>query len=197
NNRSPCPSPSNIKERAMARSKTLVLVGTAAAVMLAITGGVVAGPDKFDKEQHHDMNLVGTNDLQARSTYQPTLHKYPNGRYILFTGHHSLGTNPVTGLPLPSFNHITAKNEPNGPPLLDAPDPKRPVLWPTTRGARPGAPPAIPTAGGAQMVRVCDGSTLPIGNDRVYMLRTYTGSSMNTSAHEIWDVTEPTSPFGV
>jgi len=37
------------------------------------------------------MRLVGTNDLRARSTYQPTLHKYPGGRYILFTGHHALG----------------------------------------------------------------------------------------------------------
>src|SRR5437868_510179 len=38
----------------------------------------------------HNMRLVGTNDLQARSTYQPTLHKYSSHRYILFTDHHAL-----------------------------------------------------------------------------------------------------------
>ena len=36
------------------------------------------------------MRLVGTIDLRARSTYQPTLHKYPNNRYVRFTGHHVL-----------------------------------------------------------------------------------------------------------
>src|SRR5205807_8824802 len=46
--------------------------------------------------------------------------------------------------------------------------------------------------GGAQMVRVCDGSTLPIHDNKVYMLRTYANS-----AHEIWDVTNPSNPVGV
>jgi hypothetical protein len=39
------------------------------------------------------------------------------------------------------------------------------------------------------MVRVCDGSSLPIHNAKVYMLR----SSAN-AAHEIWDVTDPKNP---
>ena len=43
------------------------------------------------------------------------------------------------------------------------------------------------------MVRVCDGSTLPLGSPgRVYMLRSYANS-----AHEIWDTTNPSKPMGV
>ncbi len=41
-------------------------------------------------EQKNNMELVGTNDLQARSTYQPTVHRYPGDRYILFGGEHPL-----------------------------------------------------------------------------------------------------------
>ena len=138
-----------------------------------------------DADQKKNMELVGTNDLQARSTYQPTIHRYPGDRYILFAGHHALGTNPVTGQPLPSFNPLTNKNELNGTSLVDVTDPKHPKLLvhiPVSDGA----------SGGAQMVRVCDGSKLPIGNTKVYMLRTYA-----SSAHEIWDVTDPSKPVGV
>ena len=53
----------------------------------------------------------GTNDLQARSTYQPTLHKYPHKRYILFAGHHALQNQGENLLPggtrLPSLNPLT------------------------------------------------------------------------------------------
>src|SRR5262245_32241871 len=98
----------------MARSMTLAAVGGALAIaILGATSHAVAGPD-FNAESRHDMQLVGSNDLQARSSYQPTLHKYPSNRYILFVGHHALGTNPVTGRPLPSFNPLTGKNEENG-----------------------------------------------------------------------------------
>ena len=44
--------------------------------------------------------------------------------------------------------------------------------------------------GGAQMVRVCDGRTLPRGDaSKTYMLRVFGGR-----AHEIWDVTDPAKP---
>src|SRR5262245_22218229 len=61
------------------------------------------GAKLANADEHSNMQLVGTNDLQARSTYQPAVHHYANGRYILFAGHHALGTNPVTGQQLPSF----------------------------------------------------------------------------------------------
>src|SRR2546425_1012945 len=158
--------------------------------MTMVLGLLLVGTGRFaaadhEGHAHHDMKLVGTNDLQARSTYQPTLHKYGNGRYVLFTGHHALGTNPVTGLPLPSFNPLTGKNEENGVSIVDVTDPKRPVLLfhlPVPNGQ----------GGGAQMVRVCDGNTLPIHDNKVYMVRTY-----SDSAHEIWSVWNPSNPVGV
>src|SRR5262249_39676239 len=44
--------------------------------------------------------------------------------------------------------------------------------------------------GGAQMVRVCDGKTLPKADrNAVYMLRVFGGR-----AHEMWNVTDPAHP---
>src|SRR5262249_57465264 len=132
----------NMKEGSMLRSILALVMGIAlAAALLAGAGGVYADPP-FDNEQPHDMKLVGTNDLQARSTYQPTLHKYSGNRYVLFTGHHTLGTNPVTGAPLPSFNPITMKNEENGTSIVDVTDPNNPVYLvhipvPDGQGAAP------------------------------------------------------------
>ncbi len=144
--------------------------------------GRFAIADDNDGQKHHDLKLVGTNDLQARSTYQPVVHRYGSNRWVLFAGHHALGINPVTGAPLPSFNPLTGHNEENGTSIVDVTDVKKPKYLfhlPVPNG----------TGGGAQMVRVCDGSTLPIHNNKVYMLRTYADS-----AHEIWDVTNPSSP---
>src|SRR2546425_9418938 len=174
----------------MTRSNKLGVIGVELAVAILAGFGGLRGASaddvkKFEHQQQHDMNLVGTNDLQARSTYQPTLHKYSNNRYILFAGHHALGTNPVTGQPLPSFKHLTGKNEENGTSMVDVTNPKKPVLLfhlPVRNGQ----------GGGSQMVRVCDGNTLPIHDNKVYMLRTY-----SDSAHEIWDVTNPSNPVGV
>ena len=48
-------------------------------------------------------------------------------------------------------------------------------------------------AGGAPMVRLCDGRDLPRGDkSKVYLLR-----SFGSTAHEIWDVTDPSSPTRV
>src|ERR1700722_8892342 len=38
------------------------------------------------KAEKSNMNLVGFNDLQARSAYQPTIHKQGN-RWIAYVGH--------------------------------------------------------------------------------------------------------------
>jgi hypothetical protein len=132
----------------------------------------------------HDMNLVGTNDLQARSAYQPWVQKQGN-RYIAYVGHHAIGTNPVTGQPLPSFNPLTGKNEPNGTSIIDVTDPKRPVYL-------AHLPVGATGNGGAQFVRVCDGSQLPIHDSNVYLLRGYANS-----AQEIWNVKDPAHPAGV
>jgi len=165
-------------------------------IALFIWSTGIALAAQSDPSERKNMALVGFNDLQNRSTYQPVVHQQ-GVRYILYAGHHALGTNPVTNAPLPSFNPLTGMNEPNGTSLVDVSDPRNPVLLSHIPVGTPVKPPAVPTAGGAQMVRVCDGSTLPIHDNKVYMLRTYTGSVANTSAHEIWDTTNPSKPLPV
>src|SRR6202158_5863701 len=94
-----------------------------------------------------NMELVGYNDLQARSAYQPTIHKQGE-RWIAYVGHHG-GSMP---------NALTGNPEDNGTSLVDVTDPKRPKYLAHIPGepARPGGG----ESGGAQMARVCDGSTL-------------------------------------
>jgi hypothetical protein len=60
-----------------------------------------------------NMKLVGSNDLQARSAYQPTIH-HQGDRWIAYIGHHG-GTDDV---PAP-VNPMTGKEEPNGTSIVD------------------------------------------------------------------------------
>ncbi|TMA27576.1 MAG: hypothetical protein E6J78_09605 [Deltaproteobacteria bacterium] len=163
--------------------------------LLAVLAGLlVLGAGRLAAHEDHDgdadegasrnMKLVGFNDLQARSAYQPVVHQQ-GGRYIAYTGHHALGTNPQTGAPLPSFNPLTGKDEENGTSIIDVTDPRRPKYLfhlPVPDG----------NGGGAQMNRVCDGKTLPVHDNFVYLLRTFANS-----AQEIWDVTDPGNPQDV
>jgi hypothetical protein len=127
----------------------------------------------------HDMRLVGYNDLQARSAYQPTIHQQ-NGRWIAYIGHH--GGTPDEPKPI---NPLTGQHEFNGTSLIDVTDPRRPKFLAHIPGEE-----GQYEAGGAQMVRVCDGKTLPKGDPaKTYMLRTF-----GNSAHEIWDTSDPAKP---
>jgi hypothetical protein len=129
-----------------------------------------------------NMRLVGHNDLQGRTAYEPTVHKYPGtlaiaspaaGRTYLFVGHFSGQSvlNPLTGVV-----------ETNGTSIVDVTNPSTPVYVHH-----------IP-ANGAQMVRVCDGNTGTLGTTgHVYMLRP-NGAAPPNSMHETWDVTDPTNP---
>ena len=132
-----------------------------------------------DPPEAHNMRLVGHDDLQARSAYQPTIHKQGN-RYIAYIGHHG-GTDAV---PKP-INPITGQAEFNGTSILDVTDAANPKYLkhlPGLEGKYEG--------GGAQMVRVCDGASLPKGDkSAVYMLRVFGGQ-----AHEIWNVADPADP---
>jgi len=123
-----------------------------------------------------NMDLVGYSDLQSRSAYQPVVHKQ-GARWIAYIGHHGgEALNPLNG-----------KMEPNGTSLVDVTDPKRPVYL----AHIPGEPKNREGEfGGASMVRVCDGSSLPHGDkSKFYLLRAY-----GNSAHEIWDVSNPAQP---
>jgi len=92
------------------------------------------------------MRLLGHDDLQGRSAYQPVIHRQGN-RFIAYVGHHGgLKSNPLTG-----------QMERNGTSIVDVTDPRRPRYLVTSRAPREAE------AGGAQMVRVCDGASLPRG----------------------------------
>jgi hypothetical protein len=156
----------------------------AAALAVVVATGLVAGCQsagprpaseyRADQEEARNMRLVGYNDLQNRSAYQPLIHQQ-GGRFIAYIGHHG-GTH---------VNPMNGKEEFNGTSVVDVTDPKNPKYLVHIPGA-----PGGPESGGAQMVRLCNGRDLPNANgSRVYMLR-----SLGNIAHEMWDVTTPEKP---
>jgi hypothetical protein len=118
------------------------------------------------------LRLVGRNDLQARSAYQPVVHRYGERR-ILFVGHHAgEALNPITGL-----------LEKNGLSILDVTDPAKPLYL-------AHMPPTGAEASGTQHVQVCDGRALPSADDaKVYAIRTN-----GQVGYEVVDVTDPAAP---
>src|SRR5215468_10023174 len=69
-----------------------------------------------------NMRLVGYDDLQGRSAYQPTIHHQGN-RYIAYIGHH--GGTPEIPKPV---NRLTGQAEFNGTSIVDVTDPAQPAL---------------------------------------------------------------------
>jgi hypothetical protein len=143
-------------------------------------GPVMAQSQKIgDPPEFSNIRLVGFNDLQGRSAYQPTIHRQGD-RWIAYIGHHG-GTD---ALPKP-VNPLTGQPEFNGTSILDVTDPAHPKYLAHIPGQE-----GTYERGGAQMVRVCDGRSLPKGDpNAVYMLRTFGGQ-----AHEIWNVADPAHP---
>src|SRR5256886_45982 len=114
--------------------------------------------------------------LQGRSAYQPIIHQQGK-RWIAYIGHHG-GSAPNTLKP-------GAPVESNGTSIVDVTNPARPVYLFHIPG-----PAGAGEAGGAQMVRACDGSTLPKGvPGKTYLLR-----EKGTQGHEVFDVTDPSNP---
>jgi hypothetical protein len=133
-----------------------------------------------------NMALVGYNDLQARSAYQPVIKKQGD-RWIAYIGHHG-GT---------ELNPMNGEMEANGTSVLDVTDPKNPKYLfhipgeAIKDGGTPGG--GGSESGGAQMVRVCAGSDLPHADkSKFYLLRNYGNTSQ-----EMWDVTNPAKPTRV
>lgn len=142
--------------------------------LAALTVVLGTAPAAQQRPEKLNMELVGSHDLQGRSAYQPLIHKQ-GARWIAYIGHHG-------GL-LP--NSLSGKPESNGTSILDVTDPKRPKYLAHIPGEQGQA-----EAGGAQMVRVCNGSDLPRADkSKVYLLRTF-----GNAAHEVWDVTDPATP---
>jgi hypothetical protein len=146
---------------------------------LLLAPALAQGPKVGDPPEASNMRLVGMSDLQARSAYQPTIHRQGD-RYIAYIGHH--GGTPDVPKPM---NKLTGQAEFNGTSILDVTDPANPKYLKHIPGLQGNY-----EEGGAQMVRVCDGATLPKADkQKTYMLRVFGGK-----AHEMWDVTDPASP---
>jgi len=150
---------------------TTAVLGLAAAALF----GCAQQPAQPGLERESmNMHLVGHDDLQARSAYQPTIQKQGR-RWIAYIGHHGDQ----------KLNLLTGRVEHNGTSIVDVTDPRQPRYLAHIPGEEGKA-----EQGGAQMVRVCSGAQLPHADkDRFYMLRVF-----GNQAHEIWDVTEPATP---
>ena len=142
-----------------------------------LTAAAVAEEQKIGAPpEARNMRLVGYSDLQARSAYQPTIYRQGD-RYIAYIGHH--GGSAGKEKPLNSLN---GQSEFNGTSILDVTDPKQPRYLAHIPGDE-----GEDEAGGAQMVRVCDGKTLGKGDpNAIYMLRVF-----GKTGQEFWDVTDP------
>ena len=111
------------------------------AAMATIVEATQTGEDSLNTR------LVGTNDLQARSAYQP-LPIQQGDRRILYVGHHG-GEQP---------NPLTGETEQNGVSVVDVTDAANPEYLhhiPPTGEAR-----------GSQMVQVCSGGRSPARRTR-------------------------------
>ena len=149
-----------------------ILLSFAALLVVAAAGPAAAqSAGTGHGEESFNARLVGANDLQGRSAYQP-LPVRQGERRIAYVGHHAgEALNPLTGA-----------IEANGTSVVDVTDPAAPVYLAHI--------PATGGTSGAQMVQVCDGDRLPgAGAGRFYLLR----SNGNVS-HEVWNVTDPASP---
>ena len=140
-------------------------------VAMGVVGNLCTVAAQGHGEEQLNTRLVGANDLQARSAYQP-LPVEQGDRRILYVGHHA-GQ---------ALNPLTEGSEVNGTSIVDVTDPANPVYLHHI--------PATGSARGAQMVQVCAGADLPGADpDKTYLLR----ANGNVS-HELWDVTDPSDP---
>ena len=157
----------------------IALSGAACAALLCAAPALAQQQKVGAAPEAMNMRLVGSNDLQGRSAYQPTI-AHQGDRYIAYIGHHG-GTPDV---PKPT-NTLTGQPEFNGTSIVDVTEPARPKYLKHIPGLE-----GTYEDGGAQMVRICPGRMLPKGDpNKFYMLRVFGGQG-----HEIWDVTDPANP---
>ena len=157
----------------------IALSGAACAALLCAAPALAQQQKVGAAPEAMNMRLVGSNDLQGRSAYQPTI-AHQGDRYIAYIGHHG-GTPDV---PKPT-NTLTGQPEFNGTSIVYVTDPAHPKYLKHIPGLE-----GTYEDGGAQMVRICPGRMLPKGDpNKFYMLRVFGGQG-----HEIWDVTDPANP---
>src|SRR6476646_5525581 len=125
-----------------------IFVAIAGLLTFAFTTIVWAQAQKSERPaEASNMRLVGYNDLQHRSAYQPTIF-HQGDRYISYIGHH--GGTPEIPKPM---NALTGKAEDDGTSIVDVTDPAHPKYLHHIPGE-----PGNYEDGGAQMTRVCAGS---------------------------------------
>ena len=142
------------------RQFSLVTGGLLLSCALAPLALAQKAPKIGDPPEAQNVRLAGMNNLQARSAYQPVVQKQGE-RYIAYVGHHG-GTGDT---PKP-VNHLTGQPEFNGTSILDVTDPKNPKYLAHVPGEE-----GLDEAGGAQMVRICDGRQLPKGDRNAPLCR--------------------------
>ena len=134
------------------RSKSQAFIATCLAAILGSLGPVIverivtalaAEQQIGAPPEAMNMQLVGYNDLQGRSAYQPTVHHQGN-RYIAYIGHH--GGTPEVQKPL---NTLTGQPEFSGTSIVDVTDPGHPQYLAHIPGT-----PGNYEEGGARMTRV-------------------------------------------
>jgi hypothetical protein len=152
------------------RRRSSILLGLVL-IALAAGPGSAQTPTRGHGAEARDMELVGHDDLQGRSAYQPTIHRQ-GARFIAYVGHHGGKAR----------NPLTAVDEDHGTSIVDVTDPARPRYLAHIPGSAGAG-----EQGGAQMARVCD------RQGKTYLLRTL-GNAVPGSAHEVWEVTDPTKP---
>src|SRR3989442_3196586 len=113
------------------RRLSLILLGL---VLVPLATGPASSqtPARGHGAEAHDMELVGHDDLQGRSAYQPTIHQQ-RGRFVAYVGHHG-GRAP---------NPLTRADEDNRTSIVDVTQPPRAhypsPIPPVSRGPQHGA----------------------------------------------------------
>ena len=146
------------------------------ALCCAFTGFLRAQTAAQREARKSNMDLVGYNDLQARSAYQPVIQKQ-GARWIAYIGHHG-GEQP---------NPLTGKTEPNGTSIVDVTDPG---IRSTSRIFRARQRNRQESSAARRWCACAAATTFRTADKgKFYMLRAF-----GNSAHEIWDVTDPAKP---
>src|SRR4249920_1869705 len=104
----------NLAEKRMRRRTSSIFI------VIVCTEFLAASALAQSKPEAKEMALLGHDDLQARSAYQPTIQRQ-GGRWIAYIGHHG-GTREI---PKP-LNALTGAQEFNGTSLVDVTDPRKP-----------------------------------------------------------------------
>ena len=136
--------------------------------------------------------LLGSDSLDGRSTYQPLVVRQGD-RHIAYMAHHA-------GC---AINRLNGQTEVNGTSIIDVTDPQHPIYLHHIVGFPADCAGSLDAAGN-QMVHVCGGDSLPSNSQaeanrkhgHYYMLRSNGNSSgqPGTESHQVYDVTDPSNP---